>query len=132
MSASHPPSPPLRGVVATSMLPVSDLTRALTGRGWHVAVVSGTTSKPDALDAIAAALDFPTHFGRNLDALWDALTDLAAPTALVWTGWEPLAVHAPDDWCGLLAVLKARADADGHPPFAAVFAVTRPAGARPA
>lgn len=29
-------------------------------------------------DIVAAKLEFPAYYGRNLDALWDCLTDLAA------------------------------------------------------
>lgn len=34
---------------------------------------------------IAEALGFPSHYGRNLDALWDVLsTDLERPVTLIW------------------------------------------------
>lgn len=37
------------------------------------------------LDHIAAHLEFPAVWGRNLDALWDALrTDTAGPFEIVW------------------------------------------------
>ena len=32
-------------------------------------------SKQDVLDMIAAQLTFPTHFGKNFDALYDGMTD---------------------------------------------------------
>ena len=32
--------------------------------------------KRDVLDGIAAAFTFPAHFGKNLDALYDCMTDL--------------------------------------------------------
>jgi ribonuclease inhibitor len=43
----------------------------------------------DTMDAIYSALqdqlDLPRHFGRNLDALYDALTaDVAGPVEIVW------------------------------------------------
>jgi ribonuclease inhibitor len=39
----------------------------------------------DVYDALAAQLALPAHLGRNLDALWDALTtDLAGPVEIVW------------------------------------------------
>ncbi len=43
----------------------------------------------DTLDAVYGALQkqlaLPAHFGRNLDALWDALTaDVAGPVEIVW------------------------------------------------
>jgi ribonuclease inhibitor len=34
---------------------------------------------------IAEALEFPSHYGKNLDALWDVLsTDIERPITLVW------------------------------------------------
>ena len=111
------------GAVTTSVRPVEEVLSSLARGGWSVAVVSGAPSKREALDAIAAALGFPDHFGHNLDALWDCLTDLERPTALVWAGWEPLAVRAPADWAGIVGVLRARADDPDAPPFAVVFVV---------
>ncbi len=35
------------------------------------------SEKSAAISAIAAALDFPSWFGQNLDALYDSLTDLS-------------------------------------------------------
>ncbi|MBY8854305.1 barstar family protein, partial [Saccharothrix sp. MB29] len=40
-------------------------------------VRSGARSKRAAIAAIAEALSFPAWFGQNLDALYDALTDLS-------------------------------------------------------
>ena len=111
------------GTVTMSVRPVEELVPALEAAGWRVGVVSGGTSKREALDAVGAALGFPAYFGRNLDALWDCLTDLDRPTALVWAGWEPLAVFAPGDWVALLGVLRARAEAAGEPALAVMFCV---------
>ena len=36
----------------------------------------GLKSRESMLKAVAAALEFPPHFGVNLDALYDCLTDL--------------------------------------------------------
>ena len=115
----------LQGVVATSVRGVDDLAGRLGERGWHVGIVSGGSSKAEALDAVGRALDFPDYYGRNLDALWDCLTDLTRPTALIWAGWEPLAVHAPDDWTAVLTILNRRAHAPGMPAFAVVFCVAQ-------
>jgi len=36
-------------------------------------------------DQLAAQLPLPSHFGRNLDALWDTLTaELEGPLTIVW------------------------------------------------
>ena len=35
--------------------------------------------------AIAAALEFPGYYGKNLDALWDVMTgDVERPITLIW------------------------------------------------
>lgn len=116
---------PARGVLATSVLGVAELRRTLSARGWRVAVLTGGTSRAEALDAIGRALRFPDYYGRNLDALWDCLTDLDAPTALVWSGWEAIAVHAADDWARIVRVLDQRVRETGRPPFAVVFVAAR-------
>jgi RNAse (barnase) inhibitor barstar len=69
-------------------LAAADLSDSVTGAGWslaQIAVVAET--KDEVLGAIGAALRFPAHFGRNLDALWDSLRDLSAPTVLLWETW---------------------------------------------
>jgi len=35
-------------------------------------------------EQIAFSFDFPEHFGRNLDALWDTITEVAGPLELIW------------------------------------------------
>ena len=37
-------------------------------------------------DFLAEELSLPDYFGRNLDALYDCLTDISAPTRFVLTG----------------------------------------------
>jgi len=44
-------------------------------RQWQIDF-KGLRSKDSMLKKIAAALEFPPHFGRNLDALYDCLTEL--------------------------------------------------------
>ena len=57
---------------------VEDLAQAAQAVGQHFLYVNLTAaqSKQDVLDAIAAAFLFPPHFGKNLDALYDCMTDL--------------------------------------------------------
>ncbi len=57
---------------------VEDLLRAAEGAGQHFLYVNLTSAqtKQDVLEAIAAAFLFPPHFGKNLDALYDCMTDL--------------------------------------------------------
>lgn len=53
---------------------------ALAGAGWSVVVLDGGScgSKPDLLAAVAGALDAPSWFGHNWDALVDLLRTRAA------------------------------------------------------
>ena len=54
----------------------------LTSLGHDVRIVgavSGGVDKATVLDAFAADLDLPDWFGRNWDALLDALRDLEVP-----------------------------------------------------
>jgi RNAse (barnase) inhibitor barstar len=57
---------------------VDDLMQAAEAAGQHFLYVNlgETQSKQDVLDAIASAFLFPAHFGKNLDALFDCMTDL--------------------------------------------------------
>lgn len=57
---------------------VEDLMAAAAEAGQHFlyANVSSAQSKQEVLEGIAEAFTFPAHFGRNLDALYDCMTDL--------------------------------------------------------
>jgi len=57
---------------------VDDLMRAAQEAGHHFlyANVAEAQSKQDVLERIAQAFLFPPHFGKNLDALYDCMTDL--------------------------------------------------------
>lgn len=57
---------------------VDDLMQAAADSGQHFlyANLSEAQTKQDVLDGIAAAFTFPAHFGKNLDALYDCMTDL--------------------------------------------------------
>ncbi|MCC7151662.1 MAG: barstar family protein [Rubrivivax sp.] len=57
---------------------VDDLMRAAgeTGQHFLYANLGQAQSKQDVLEQIALAFTFPQHFGKNLDALYDCMTDL--------------------------------------------------------
>jgi RNAse (barnase) inhibitor barstar len=57
---------------------VDDLMRAAQESGQHFLFANLTEAqcKQDVLEGIAAAFLFPSHFGKNLDALYDCMTDL--------------------------------------------------------
>lgn len=57
---------------------VEDLQAAAQDLGQHFlyANLGQAQSKQEVLDGIADAFTFPLHFGKNLDALYDCMTDL--------------------------------------------------------
>jgi RNAse (barnase) inhibitor barstar len=57
---------------------VEDLMQAAEGAGQHFlyANLINAQSKQEVLDSIVEAFLFPAHFGRNLDSLYDCMTDL--------------------------------------------------------
>ena len=57
---------------------VEDLMEAAQDAHQHFlyANLTAAQSKQDVLEAIAQAFTFPAHFGKNLDALYDCMTDL--------------------------------------------------------
>ena len=57
---------------------VGDLMQAAEGAGHHFlyANLAEAQTKQDVLEALAAFFLFPPHFGKNLDALYDCMTDL--------------------------------------------------------
>jgi len=58
-------------------------------------------------DEIARQLDFPEHFGRNLDALWDVLSaDMEGPLEVVWKHSDSSRLDMGGDFDRVLAVLK--------------------------
>ncbi len=108
----------MSGQVLRTLGPADQDVARLRREGYRVGHVEART-RADLLDRVGAALTFPRYWGRNLDALWDCLTDLTGPTALVWVGWDDLAVAAPDDWAAVMAVLTDRVAAS--PPFTLVL-----------
>jgi Barstar (barnase inhibitor) len=74
----------------------------LRGHGYHVVQVDASTwtREEDLHRDIAAALDFPDYYGRNLDALNDCLGDYgtdadATGFVLAFTGYDTFAAHCP-------------------------------------
>lgn len=96
----------------------AQLAAAAAERGATAHVVDGSsvTTKAAAMDAIAAALSFPTWFGRNLDALYDCLTDLswlpAGEHVLIWSHHEGLLAADPRAYQGIRTALVDAAAAD--------------------
>ncbi|TQL69249.1 RNAse (barnase) inhibitor barstar [Nocardioides albertanoniae] len=88
----------------------ADLTESVAVAGWSLAQIREVAeTKADVLGAIGTALGFPSHFGRNLDALWDSLRDLSAPTVLLWETWGAAAYADRAGFDKILGVLRDRA-----------------------
>ena len=60
--------------------------------------VDGSTifTSPDFHGALAAALGLPADYGKNLDALYDCLTEIAEETRLVIRNWHHVEFHLKD------------------------------------
>jgi RNAse (barnase) inhibitor barstar len=107
------------GGVYRVLAPAPAIADALAEDGWSAVVVPAASSTAGFYRGLAAAAGFPGWFGANLDALWDTLTDLTGPTALVLERWTRLARAEPEDWPRILATLEERTRID--PPFAVVL-----------
>ena len=58
-------------------------------------------------DELARQLAFPTHFGRNLDALWDMLTvEVAGPLEIVWEASAQAQANLGVDYAKLVTLLN--------------------------
>jgi RNAse (barnase) inhibitor barstar len=72
-----------------------DVSRDVKAAGWGFVLLdtSGIGDKAGFLDACATAFDLPRWFGRNWDALADALGDRSTgePEVVLWDGWQQLA-----------------------------------------
>ncbi|HEY5821845.1 MAG TPA: barstar family protein [Propionibacteriaceae bacterium] len=96
------------------------ISAALRADGWWAVVVPPSASTHEFWVHLENALALPDYFGRNLDALWDSLTDLELPTALVLADWTRYARARPERWAAILATLTERVEQ--LPAFAVVLA----------
>jgi RNAse (barnase) inhibitor barstar len=91
--------PPQTVVPLGTRLP-ADLERHAkhAGHGWLYADCAGTRDKAGVMAALASGFKLPKHFGANLDALYDCLTDLEPPTTPAGggPGWVLVVEHLPD------------------------------------
>ena len=51
---------------------------------------AGISDKAGFHAAVAEALHFPAHYGKNLDALHDCLTDIFTDTQIQFENWDAL------------------------------------------
>lgn len=68
-------------------------------RAQQVVVTVGDVFKTEELhQRLMTALAFPSFYGRNWDAFWDAITGLVEmPHTLRLVGWQALEAHLPRD-----------------------------------
>ena len=105
---------------------IADALRGGTLRIAHIGL-AGAAGKAPALERIAAALDFPSWFGGNWDALEDCLADLSWPALSQATGHVLLIEgegDLPADERGILEDILASAASSWKErgrPFFAVF-----------
>lgn len=58
-------------------------------------------------DELALQLAFPTHFGRNLDALWDVLTGgVEGPFEIIWEKSGQSQAHLGADYSRLVSLFN--------------------------
>lgn len=105
----------------TSGTGASEPVRELALAGWRAVEVGATGSLGGLYEQLQRALPFPSHFGANLDALFDVLCEIDRPTALVWYGWSGLAQHDPGGWRRLVRVLGIRSAETSLAPFAVLL-----------
>lgn len=101
--------------------PPDEVAHTVEHAGWRFAHVDAwpTDTKDEFLERIARALDFPSWFGGNLDALADCLADVGADArgvVVLWDGWGPFARADERGFGRTLDVLRQRAE-DGQRPF---------------
>jgi ribonuclease inhibitor len=64
-------------------------------------------SLDDFYDRLADGLPLPKHFGRNLDALWDALsTDVEGPFEIVWKRADESRKRMGSDFDRIVSLLR--------------------------
>ena len=100
--------------------PVSTISSVLADAGWVSPVVPPATTTGEFYRGLAEAMGWPGYFGANLDALWDALTDLRRPTAVILERWTDFAQARPARWDAIMAVFAERCEI--APSFAVVLA----------
>ncbi len=90
-----------------SGLEVADVREAVEHAAWSFGYVDGAALDDNraVLRALGDALAFGEHYGANLDALNDALRDLAAPTVLLWDAWGGFARAEPDRFAVVVEIL---------------------------
>ncbi len=75
---------------------------------------AGIESAGQLHEALAKALDFPAHYGHNLDALFDCLTETRRDRELVLHNWHRLQYVLKDYSEKTLYVFKCACEENPH------------------
>lgn len=110
---------PPQAVLPLGAYDLDELRKAATRADQRLllADLAGAGSKDEVLDTIAREFALPKHFGRNLDALFDCVTDLKPLPEADQPGFVVILQNVPDckgfaadDRDGLLDVFRDAAD----------------------
>jgi RNAse (barnase) inhibitor barstar len=94
---------------------LDETTTMLAERGYRIHPVDAATSKRALLTEIGARLDFPDHYGRNLDALADCLgeaitgTGIGTGLVLVLKRYDAFAARDPRAAQAILDIIAVQA-----------------------
>jgi hypothetical protein len=112
----------------TSAADVGDVRHAVDHAHWHLVLLDtwGSDDKAGFMAACHDAFALPDWFGRNFDALADALADVRAPddevgVIVLWDGWGPLARAERRAFDVAVDVFSARVDDERAGPFAVLL-----------
>lgn len=72
----------------------------------HTVDLSGVCDRASLHTRLQDSLGLPSWYGRNLDALYDALTDEPAPLKIFFTSWEELQEGEPEYFERFCRVLR--------------------------
>lgn len=110
---------------------VDDIAVEVDRAGWQLVTLDGSTTRGTAsvMAAMESTFGFPEWFGRNLDALADALTDVRHErgTILLWDSASVFADADPRQFNAVLSVLLARARAGVGGAFVTLLRDAEPA-----
>lgn len=80
----------------------------------YIVDLSGVTDRDSLHECLKKTLPLPPWYGSNLDALYDALTDMTDPVCIRFTGWKHLIDRMPSYFGSLRQVLNdAQVEAEG-------------------
>ena len=75
--------------------------------------LTGVGTKEELHERIAATLPLPEYYGKNLDALYDVLTECGSGWSINISGQEGFAEACPSYWLNLKRVFSRAAEETG-------------------